>query len=95
MSNLLKLGLFLTVESVKLPLPNNIKPSYYGCQKHGEKNGSFCNCCGKHLGFVKGATIRIDLLNPLGDPKAYLIKGTSIALRKNQASKILIKKEEK
>ena len=44
------------------------------------------------LGFVKGATIAIDLLNPLGDPKAYLIKGTAIALRKNQASKILIKK---
>ncbi len=44
------------------------------------------------LGFVKGASIAIDLLNPLGDPKAYLIKGTSIALRKNQASKILINK---
>ena len=44
------------------------------------------------LGFVKGAEVRIDLLNPLGEPKAYLIKGTSIALRNNQASKILIKK---
>jgi len=44
------------------------------------------------LGFVKGATVSIDLLNPLGDPKAYLIKGTSIALRKDQAAKILIKK---
>jgi len=44
------------------------------------------------LGFVKGAIIIIDLLNPLGDPKAYLIKGTAIALRENQASKILIKK---
>ena len=44
------------------------------------------------LGFVKGATIAIDLLNPLGDPKAYLIKGSAIALRENQVSKILIKK---
>lgn len=44
------------------------------------------------LGFVKGANVSIDLLNPLGEPKAYLIKGTSIALRNNQASKILIKK---
>ncbi|MGV6829608.1 MAG: metal-dependent transcriptional regulator [Flavobacteriales bacterium] len=44
------------------------------------------------LGFVKGAIIAIDLLNPLGDPKAYLIKGTAIALRQNQAAKILIKK---
>lgn len=44
------------------------------------------------LGFVRGATVSIDLLNPLGDPKAYLIKGTTIALRKDQASKILINK---
>jgi DtxR family Mn-dependent transcriptional regulator len=46
------------------------------------------------LGFVKGSKIKIDLLNPLGDPHAYLVKGTSIALRKDQASKILIKKLE-
>jgi DtxR family Mn-dependent transcriptional regulator len=44
------------------------------------------------LGFVKGATVEIELLNPLGDPKAYLIKGTVIALRKDQAAKILINK---
>ena len=46
------------------------------------------------LGFVKGATVSIDLLNPLGDPKAFLIKGTAIALRKDQAVKILITKTE-
>ena len=45
------------------------------------------------LGFVKGATITIDMISPLSNPKAYLIKGTSIALRDNQASKILIKKD--
>jgi len=44
------------------------------------------------LGFVKGATVSIDLLNPLGDPTAFSIKGTSIALRKEQSSKILINK---
>ncbi|WP_158839267.1 metal-dependent transcriptional regulator [Polaribacter sp. L3A8] len=44
------------------------------------------------LGFVKGATVNVDLLNPLGDPKAFLIKGTAIALRKDQAVKILITK---
>lgn len=45
------------------------------------------------LGFVKGSDISIDLINPLGEPNAYLIKGTSIALRKDQAAKILIKRE--
>ncbi|MCL5130476.1 MULTISPECIES: metal-dependent transcriptional regulator [unclassified Algibacter] len=44
------------------------------------------------LGFVRGASVGIDLLNPLGDPKAFLIKGTAIALREDQASKILINK---
>lgn len=45
------------------------------------------------LGFVKGTPIKIDLISPLKNPKAYLVKGTSIALRDNQASKILIKKD--
>jgi len=44
------------------------------------------------LGFVKGTEISIDLLSPLRNPKAYLVKGTSIALRNYQASKILIQK---
>lgn len=44
------------------------------------------------LGFVKEADISIDLLSPLSNPKAYLIKGTSIALRNSQASHILIQK---
>ncbi len=45
------------------------------------------------LGFVKGTEISIDLVSPLRNPKAYMVKGTSIALRRNQASKILIKKD--
>ena len=44
------------------------------------------------LGFVKGSEISIDLMSPLKNPIAYLIKGSSIAIRNDQASKILIKK---
>ncbi|WP_083702077.1 DtxR family transcriptional regulator [Mangrovimonas sp. DI 80] len=44
------------------------------------------------LGFVKGTPIQIDLVSPLQNPKAYLVKGTTIALRDDQAAKILIKK---
>ncbi len=44
------------------------------------------------LGFVKGTPIKIDLMGPLSNPKAYSVKGTSIALRNDQASKILIEK---
>jgi DtxR family Mn-dependent transcriptional regulator len=46
------------------------------------------------LGFVKGSEISIDLMSPLQNPIAYLIKGSSIAIRNDQASKILIKKIE-
>ncbi|QTE24393.1 metal-dependent transcriptional regulator [Polaribacter cellanae] len=70
--------------------------------KNGEKAtiiGISKECRGENrrrlldLGFVKGATVSIDLLNPLGDPKAFLIKGTAIALRSDQAVKILITKK--
>ncbi|MGI9531854.1 iron dependent repressor, metal binding and dimerization domain protein [Lutimonas sp.] len=44
------------------------------------------------LGFVNGSEIKIDLNSPLKNPVAYSIKGTSIALRNDQASKILINK---
>ncbi len=44
------------------------------------------------LGFVKDTPIKIDQMSPFGNPIAYLVKGTSIALRNDQASKILIKK---
>jgi len=45
------------------------------------------------LGFIKGTPIHIDLISPLQNPKAYLVKGSSIALRDDQAAKILIKKD--
>jgi DtxR family Mn-dependent transcriptional regulator len=44
------------------------------------------------LGFVIGTDIRIDMNSPMGNPVAYEVKGTSIALRNDQASKILINK---
>jgi len=44
------------------------------------------------LGFVRGADVEIDLINPLGEPTAYKIKGATIALRNSQAVKILIEK---
>lgn len=44
------------------------------------------------LGFVRGTEIKIDLNSPMRNPTAYAVKGTSIALRNDQASKILINK---
>lgn len=55
------------------------------------------NCRGQQrrrlldFGIVPGAKISIHMNNPLEDPIAYSVMETIVALRKNQASKVLIK----
>ncbi|MCG3148383.1 MAG: hypothetical protein PCFJNLEI_01826 [Verrucomicrobiae bacterium] len=44
------------------------------------------------LGVVPGTVVEIDIVSPAGNPVAYFIRGASIALRNEQADKILIKK---
>lgn len=44
------------------------------------------------LGFVKGTKVTIESISPLGDPIAYCVYNTQIALRCNEAKYILIKK---
>lgn len=46
------------------------------------------------LGFVKGSKIKIDNESPLGNPIAYVVRGTSIAIRNERAGQILVKKIE-
>ncbi len=41
------------------------------------------------LGFVRGSRVSIYLINPLGNPTAYRVRGAGIALRDNQARYIL------
>jgi len=43
------------------------------------------------LGFVPGARVSVYLISPLGEPVAYDIKGSTIALRKEQSDKILVR----
>jgi DtxR family transcriptional regulator, Mn-dependent transcriptional regulator len=47
------------------------------------------------LGIVPGTSVSLKLSSPLSDPKAYEVKGSLIALRKDQAVMILIEKEKK
>jgi len=46
------------------------------------------------LGVVPGSRISIDLVSPSGSPVAYRIRGASIALRRQQADLVLIRKTE-
>jgi DtxR family Mn-dependent transcriptional regulator len=43
------------------------------------------------LGLTPGALVRPELSNAFGDPRAYRIRGTLIALRKDQAAMVLVK----
>lgn len=43
------------------------------------------------LGFSKGTLIKCIQYSPSGDPIAYMIRGTVIALRKEDASQILVR----
>ncbi|QEK12833.1 ferrous iron transport protein A [Crassaminicella thermophila] len=43
------------------------------------------------LGLVPGTIIEVIRKSPLGDPIAYNIRGATIALRKEEASQILVK----
>ena len=43
------------------------------------------------LGFTPGARIRSDLATFAGDPRAYRVRGTTIALRRDQSDRVLVK----
>jgi len=44
------------------------------------------------LGFVSGTIVEAIQKSPFGDPVAYLIRGTVIALRNEDANKIILNK---
>lgn len=45
------------------------------------------------LGFIKNTKVHVIRRSPLGDPTAYLIRDTMIALRNEEASEIIVKME--
>jgi Fe2+ transport system protein FeoA len=46
------------------------------------------------LGIIPGTAIGVEMVNPGGDPTAYLIRGTVIALRNSQARLIRVVPQE-
>jgi Fe2+ transport system protein FeoA len=46
------------------------------------------------MGLVRGATIRVDRVAPLGDPVAYRIKGYLLSLRREDAACIEVQLQE-
>ena len=46
------------------------------------------------LGFVSGTPVEVEMNSPFGDPTAYRLRGTVVALRREQASLITISTQE-
>ncbi|MBF0605668.1 MAG: ferrous iron transport protein A [Nitrospirae bacterium] len=46
------------------------------------------------MGFVKGAQVVAEQTAPLGDPRIYTIRGYQISLRREEAQRIHLRKEE-
>lgn len=44
------------------------------------------------IGLIEGTTVKCELISPLGDPKAYRIRGALIAIRNSDAKYIDIEK---
>lgn len=42
------------------------------------------------LGLLPGTEVRVDMTSPLGDPRAYVVRGGLIALRRSQAHRIQV-----
>jgi len=42
------------------------------------------------LGFVPGTRVKVLRASPLGDPRAYLVRGTIIALRREDAALVIV-----
>ncbi|MGI6603505.1 MAG: FeoA family protein [bacterium] len=66
---------------------------------HGEAGQvlevAVCGTLRRHLlnlGLVPGSTIKMVRRSPLGDPVAYRIRGATLALRKQEADKISIRR---
>ncbi len=45
------------------------------------------------LGLTPGTWVRCELISPSGDPIAYRIRGTLIALRREDAAAVLVERE--
>jgi Fe2+ transport system protein FeoA len=46
------------------------------------------------LGFVAGTLVQVEMISPSGDPTAYRVRGSVLALRREQANLIRISTEE-
>lgn len=69
-----------------IPL-SQLRPGQQATITHIEGNGALRRRC-LEMGLVRGETILAERVAPLGDPRAFLVKGYRLALRREEADLI-------
>lgn len=69
-----------------IPL-SRLQPGQQGTITRIEGNGALRRRC-LEMGLVRGETILAERVAPLGDPRAFLVKGYRLALRREEADLI-------
>ena len=69
-----------------IPL-SRLQPGQQGTITRIEGNGALLRRC-LEMGLVRGETILAERVAPLGDPRAFLVKGYRLALRREEADLI-------
>lgn len=92
-------NVFVTAEAAEsLPSPDVLPLSALGDDAEAEIVSLNDACQGYtrrrllDLGFTPGTRLKADLTTFAGDPRAYRVRGTLVALRRDQASQILVRK---
>lgn len=70
-------------------LPQGAAATIVGLEASGPERGRLMD-----LGVVPGSAIVAERTSPLGDPTAYRIRGGLFALRRVQAHRILVRRDE-
>lgn len=67
------------------------------CGGEAEVHGLSAACAGAErrrlldLGLVPGTRVRCEFASPFGSPRSYLVRGAMVALRREQADKVLVR----
>jgi len=79
-------------DSSAMTLLSRMRPGEQGIVQAYERTLSF-HVRLKELGLIRGASVRVERLSPLGDPMEICVRGSRLSVRKKDADFILIRKE--
>ena len=68
---------------------SDLVPGEWGVVKYVDEHCSLCRRL-TDMGIIPGTKIQCTIKSPMGDPVAYLVRGTVISLRKEDSTNIVL-----